>query len=84
MGLKTKLNDDEYFSPMLCLDAEESDLDNPLYIGTIKMDGTMVVIENTENGFRFYSRRGLTYNSTIPEITKPSEKFSKVSELLAN
>jgi ATP-dependent DNA ligase len=68
---------ENYFEPMLCLDAKESDLDNPLYIGTIKMDGTMIVIENLEDGFKFYSRRGLTYNSTIPEIT---EAFGKIQQ----
>jgi len=74
---KTKVKLEEWFKPMLCLNAEEPDLDSPFYIGTVKMDGTMVIIENMKNGFKFYSRRGLTYNSTIPEIT---EAFSRIQQ----
>lgn len=69
MGVKQKL--DEWFSPMLVEDGTEKDIDRLNYCGQMKADGTRVIVENSvETGLRIFSRRGLTYNENLPEITK--------------
>ena len=56
-----------YWKPMLVEEGSEKDLDNPLYVATLKCDGTMAVVERTlENGFRIYGKRGLTF--LLPEL----------------
>lgn len=74
MGLKRKL--ENYFQPMLCEDGNESFLDKKGYVAELKADGTRCIAEYLpELGLRIYGRRGLLYNSILPEITADLEKI---------
>jgi len=68
MSGKAKEKLEVYFKPMLCEEGKESDLNNPNYIGTLKVDGTRCIIERTENGFQIFGKRGLTYTNILPEL----------------
>jgi ATP-dependent DNA ligase len=69
MGLKIKL--EEWFEPELCETGSQNDLDRKDYVAELKVDGTRVIIEKIGEDFRIYSRRGLAYNETLPEVVEP-------------
>lgn len=77
MSEKAKEKLTEFFKPMLCEEGAEKDLDNPSYIGTLKVDGTRCVIERTESGFQIFGKRGLTYTNILPEL----ENLAKIPQL---
>jgi len=74
MGLKKKM-ENGFFKVMLVEDGTKADLDRENYVAELKVDGGRCVAERNGNGLRLYSRRGLLYNETLPDVF---ESLSKI------
>jgi len=61
---------------MLCEDGTIEDIGKKGYVLDLKVDGSLGVVERTQEGFKIYGRRGLTYTDILPEIT---EQLSKIA-----
>lgn len=65
----------EAFSPMLCEEGTEEDLETEGYVAELKVDGVRCVIERGKDGIEIYSRKGTSWNSRLPDVLAPFNRI---------